>query len=346
MKKVGVISLFGNSNYGNKLQNYAILSFIEKNFNGFNVYTIYNEKQNYLKRIIKCILRVVFNNAKYIREKNFEKFNKHLNLKKYKNIDYDNYFNFIIVGSDQVWNYNFAIFDSEIMFAKKFKNCIKLSYSASIGVSKILNSKEKIFIDGLKDFKKISVREDSANSELKRITKRDDIETLIDPTMLLTSKEWDEMSVKPTKLSNKKYILLYFLGNMSNDKMNEITKIANQMEYEIINLLDKNDPFYTCDPKEFLYLEKNASLICTDSFHSSVFAIIYNKPFVIFDRDDGLKNTSSRLDTLLSKFKLKNRKYNGKEITKENLDCDYGEANKLLEQERKKSLKFLKEILK
>ena len=54
---------------------------------------------------------------------------------------------------------------------------------------------------------------------------------------------------------------------------------------------------------------------------------------------------SSRIDTLLSKFKLKNRRYNGKNITKENLEHDYSEAYKILEKEREKSKKFLEKAL-
>lgn len=345
MKKVGIISLYGNYNYGNKLQNYALLKFVENNFNEVSVFTIYNNYNLKIKDKFKRFLKKILRTKGYIRERKFKNFNNYLNLKNYKNVQYKDYFDFIIVGSDQVWNYSFNDFNSEIMFAKKFNNCIKLSYSASIGLSKISTEKEKIFIDGLKKFNKISVREDSANSELKRIIKRNDIVTLIDPTMLLTTQEWDDIIVKPKMLNDEKYILLYFLGNLSKDKMDEIKKVAEEKKYKIIDLFNKEDLFYTCGPREFLYLEKHASLICTDSFHSSVFAILYNKPFIIFDRDDNMKNMSSRLDTLLSKFKIENRKYNGKKITKENLEHDYSEAYKILENERKKSYDFLSDAL-
>ena len=109
--------------------------------------------------------------------------------------------------------------------------------------------------------------------------------------------------------------------------------------------MDKNSPFYECGPSEFLWLEKYAFLICTDSFHSSVFAILYNRPFVIFDREQkNIVSMNSRLETLIKKFKLKNRKFEGK-ITKENLNHDYSEAYKILEKERKKSEVFLKKAL-
>ena len=170
--------------------------------------------------------------------------------------------------------------------------------------------------------------------------------------MLLNTSEWDRVSKKPPQINSlnikeKKYILNYFLGNLSIEIKNEIEQIAKENDCKIINILDKNDPFYACGPSEFIWLEKNAFLICTDSFHSSVFAILYKKPFIIFNRDDGQigKNSmNSRLETLLSKFKLDDGYYNGK-ITKNLLKCDYSHIDKLLKEERIKAEKFLKDAL-
>ena len=109
--------------------------------------------------------------------------------------------------------------------------------------------------------------------------------------------------------------------------------------------MDRDSEFYATGPSEFLYLEKHAFLVCTDSFHSSVFSILYNRPFVVFDREGNEKNMSSRIDTLLSTFHLINRRYNGISITKENLEHDYTEADKILEAEKVKSENFLKRAL-
>ena len=174
------------------------------------------------------------------------------------------------------------------------------------------------------------------------------IEVLVDPTMLLDSKEWEKVSKKPKqidKLKNKKYILNYFLGELTSDNKKIIEKFAKKNDCEIINILDKNDPFYKTGPSEFLYLEENAFLICTDSFHSSVFSILFNRPFLIFERKDKFLSMNSRLDTLLSKFDLENRKFSKKEITNKDLKYDYTKAYKTLEKERKKSKDFLKKAL-
>ena len=192
----------------------------------------------------------------------------------------------------------------------------------------------------------ISVREDRGKEIVEELTGRTDVEVLIDPTMLLTAEEWDRVSKKPEHIRMpKKYILNYFLGELSENKKNEIERIAKENNCEVINILDEKDPFFTSGPSEFLYLEKNAFLICTDSFHSCVFAIIYNRPFIVFKRDDNTVSMNSRLETLLSKFNLQERYSEDGKITKKLLRCDYTEAYILLENEKTKSDMFLRKAL-
>ena len=163
--------------------------------------------------------------------------------------------------------------------------------------------------------------------------------------MLLTAEEWDKVSKKPEQLKTNKYILNYFLGELSEKRKEEINKIAKENKCEVINILDKNSPFYQTGPSEFLYLEKNAFLICTDSFHSCIFSIIYNRPFIIFEREQNIVSMNSRIDTLLNKFQLKDRIYNNNEILPEQLICDYTNAYKILDMEKEKANNFLKKAL-
>ena len=207
----------------------------------------------------------------------------------------------------------------------------------------IPNKFQKIYEKGLNNFSYISVREDKGKEIAEKMTGRNDIEILIDPTMLLSKEEWMKIESKPKQLKNKKYILNYFLGKVSNERKKEIKRIAKENECEIINILDKKDPFYVSGPSEFLYLERNAFLICTDSFHSCVFAILFNVPFVVFDREDNIVNMNSRLETLLKKFELENRKYTEKIIEKSKNNYDNNKV--ILEKERKKTFKFLNEAL-
>lgn len=336
MKNTLIITLIDYTNYGNRLQNYALTKWLEKN----NIHATSLREASVMHRIKTMVKLLVNNRKKMIRYIKFWIFSKKYINTMIKNNnnkikDYDYY----IVGSDQVWNPNYALTDTMLLNDIESNN--KIAYAASFGISE-LPEKFKYRVNKLKNFKAISVREDDGKKIINNIIDRKDVEVLIDPTMLLKSDEWNKIAKKPKKLKKDRYILNYFLGGISDYKQKKIEKIAQKYKCRIINILDKNDTFYTCDPSEFIYLEKNAFLICTDSFHSSVFAIIFNVPFIVFDREhEKDNNMNSRIETLLSKFKLENRKFNGEFITNENLKVDYTEAYKILEQERNKASNFL-----
>ena len=349
MKNIGILTIIDNDNYGNRLQNYAITKIINT-FSNTSAITLNNreysnDRKHYLLRKMKYLKSKDTYSANSKRKMNFIEFNAYINFnQKVLNpfLKYNNY-DFILCGSDQVWNPNFGrLRDVDLLCFTKPKK--RIAFAASFGVDDIPNKMKKNVGKALKSFKAISVREDAGKKIVEELTGRTDVEVLIDPTMLLTADEWDKVSKKPTMLKNDKYILNYFLGNLSDERRNEINRVAKENNCEVINILDKESPFYECGPSEFLYLEKNAFLICTDSFHSSVFGILYNTPFLVFEREDNNASMNSRLDTLLSKFKLEDRRYKGK-ITKKDLKCDYKEAYKILDKERIKSMNFLKKAL-
>lgn len=346
---IGIVTINDNDNYGNRLQNYAVQHKIKSI--KFSAVTMKNNdysntKKLYLLRLIKNINFKDTYNDNQNRTKNFKEFNKYIQFSTKKVTPYSkvNNFDYIIVGSDQVWNPTIGrLRDVDLLtFVEPAK---RISFSASFGINDIPNKLKSKVGKELSKFKAISVREDRGKEIVEELTGRKDVEVLVDPTMLLTSEEWDKVSKKPKMLKTDKYILNYFLGELSEKRKKEIQRVAQENNCEIINILDKNSPFYECGPSEFLYLEKHAFLICTDSFHSSVFAIIYNTPFLVFNREQKtLVNMNSRLETLLSKFKLEKRKYNEK-ITQDDLVCDYKEAYKILEKERLKADKFLRKAL-
>lgn len=354
-KTIGIITINDNDNYGNRLQNYATAEVLKKT--GNIPITIrntprLNKRENrirYLKKIAGFIynekIRTMldFSNK---RRKYFNEFNKNILFSKKLYTIYSKFekkFNYFITGSDQVWKPTYGrLSDMDLLdFTSKDK---KISFAASFGISELPEQYKEKTAKALKDFKAISVREDAGKRIVEELTGRNDVEVLVDPTMLLTAEEWDKVAKKPEQLKADKYILNYFLGELSESRKKEIERVAKENHCEIINVLDKNSPFYQTGPSEFLYLEKNAFLICTDSFHSSVFAILYNRPFFVFEREDNLVKMNSRIETLLSKFKLEDRKYKG-EITQEMLNVDYKETYKILEKEREKANNFLKKAL-
>lgn len=364
MGKVGIITIIDNNNYGNRLQNYAVQEILKKL--DCKVETIINwpntnhanSRIGEIKKEIRRELGKIKRKIKYMKHKQmrqryrcFKKFNvdnmkfsnKTLTYYKAKKIERE--YDFFVVGSDQVWNPNFdRLSEIDLLtFSNQQKN---IAYSASFGVSYIPGHCKEKCKKAFSNFKSISVREEAGKNIIHQLDSKKEVEVLIDPTMMLDEKEWSKVARKPKQLKSDKYILNYFLGKLSKEREKEIERIAEKNNCEVINILDENGEFYGTGPSEFLYLVKNSFLICTDSFHSCVFSILFNRPFVIFDREENIVSMNSRIETLLEKFKLEDKKYNELNgIKDEQLKIDYTQSYKILEQERKKTIAFLKQAI-
>ena len=105
---------------------------------------------------------------------------------------------------------------------------------------------------------------------------------------------------------------------------------------------------YDVNPLEFVQLIKNAEYVFTDSFHCSVFSILFNKQFVTFYRFNNTSKNSrnSRIDSLFELFGLKDRLYNGNLIDQADGEIDFDNVNRKVEKLRQESLNFLKQALK
>lgn len=342
-KKVGIITIYDEDNYGNRLQNYAVQVILEKL--GFQVETIRNIKVidgiDYLEEAKKVLPD---------RRKKFLEFNEnYINVSEeiiYHDNVPDNFhenYDYFVIGSDQIWNHNFPDRFSNFAFAEFAPNEKKIALSASFGVNEIDVDKIELY-EKIHDIKNISVRENAGKDILEKQFKRDDIVVLIDPTMALDQKDWEKVINKPKNMINKKYIMKYFLGPVSEERNKEILRFAKENDYEIIDLLDKKEKFYETGPSEFLYLIKNSEIVLTDSFHSCVFSILFNKPFLYFYREGNLKNINSRLETLFDKFDIRDRIYDGK-INNNTLNYEYKDIDKKINLEKEKLNNFLKNAL-
>lgn len=351
--KVGILTINDNNNYGNRLQNYALQEYLKSTFD-VTCETVWNNinRSFYwrLKREIKNFIKLLLKNNDGIRYYNFKKFSKKIKHSRYKinnsfvpkqlNFSYD----YFITGSDQVWNpnHNRLTKNDLLSFASPEK---RVAYAASFGVSKIEKKYVGLLKNELEKFNLISVREDDGKKIIEKETGLKNAKVLIDPTMLLTCEQWSSIVKKPNQLKNKDFILCYFLGKIDNKLEHNIKKYADKNNLDIINILDKNSNFYNCGPDEFLYLEKHAKLICTDSFHSCVFAIIFNTPFQIFERNDEHLSMNSRLNTLLKKFNLEDRKCNiNDELQAININA--AKVNQILNLERDRSYEYFYSLFK
>ncbi len=353
MKKIGIVTIYDIDNYGNRLQNYAV----QKTLNAIGdvkVETLKNKNITNLKtpifeyclRVVKvALLKFAESFKKSDRKKAFLDFNKNINFASKFFLAYRDYtdYDIIVVGSDQVWNYTFGCLrDFELANFKT--NACRIAFSASFGVDEIpteLYARVKTCLDR---FEAVSVRENSAKTLIESIGCKNEATVLTDPTMLLDAGEWSAVAKRPTQLKSDRYLLNYFLGDFSDSRRREIESFAKENGCEIINILDKADPFYQTGPAEFLYLVQNSFAVFTDSFHACVFSILFNRPFTVFDREDSVEKMNSRIDTLLSTFKLEGRRY-VKGRLNDALIYDYTETYKILDSEREKSFDWLKKAI-
>lgn len=333
MKKIGVVTIYDLSNYGNRLQNYAVKNVLSKTYNK-DVKEI-NPANHFL--ILKNLIQYGKSSCK--RMLKFYKFSAGSKdteyLLNYKDKEYE----YVICGSDQLWNPYWA--GSEFMFATFATEKKRIAYAASFGVSEIPEEKKTQYAKYLSEMKAISVREEAGAKIVKELTGRD-AEVLIDPTLMLDKIDWMSVARKPKLFRKKKYIMTYFLGKITLEYREYIEKIAKECGCEIVNLEqeNKNNYWNSVGPGEFIWLINNCRLLCTDSFHGSIFAILMEVPFVVFERESSIGSMGSRIETLLKKFQLEDRKYNNESISRI-LNVNYLHVPMILETERKKAYDFL-----
>lgn len=351
IKSIAIITLYDNINIGNKLQNYAVQELMKKYADNVTTFT-YSEAaelapdMGWKGRIAACIgfpkKPAQKKRAIIKRRHNFERFsNTYLNIsppKKFADYffmdtaQYDAY----IAGSDQVWhNWSNTEKEMEYFFLKFVPESKRYCISPSFGFEEIPKEMRKYYKTGLEGFRYLSCREKDGCDLIKKLTGKE-AECLIDPTLMFTPQQWNAISRKPYYEIPDKYMLVYFLGEKSGTAIQEIEKIANEKKLEIVDIfsLDQLD-YYVTAPDEFLYLVSHADFVCTNSFHASVFSILYKKQFMHFKRIDSAgAMMSGRNKTLYSKLN----------ITFNEEICDYYGTDKALEEERQKMFLYLEKI--
>lgn len=347
--KIAIVTLIGEFNNGNRLQNYALQESLKKVSKDISVDTInlnvYNNVLRKAKKILKTLLK------RNINLKAFRKFNKNITFtnKKYNEIKEDyklliNEYDYFVTGSDQVWNLGYL--DNEKYYFLDWVPCEKkLSYAASIGNNNLTEIQQAKFLNLLSTFNQISVREKESEEMLNKLG-FNNVDTHIDPTLMLTEKEWNKLVNSPKYNFTKDYIFVCILGQMSEEYKQTIQEIANKYNLEIINLYDKkNKEIFSSGPSEFLYLIKNAKLVITDSFHSIVFSITFKTPFLHFERCDtgASAKINSRLKNLERIFETKFKTH--KNIDDNIFDVIIPNPDEKLKIERQKSLDYLKNAL-
>lgn len=340
--KAEIITIISN-NYGNRLQNYALQEVLKKI--GFEVTTNAIVRHPILHRIKKGFMA---KRAKTT-EDNFAVFDKNIKwrfVKKGKNLE-NSKIKYFIAGSDQIWNPEFQ-YNSDREFLI-FTTCEKkIAYAASIGLDELPQNEIDKYRRYISAFKTVSVREQSAADIIEGLgcTRP---KVVLDPTMLLAEDQW-KVVINQSKLKiEQRYVVAYFLGIRTAEFDSYIVQKAKEMNAELIDIMNlASDVKKKIGPAEFVSLLYHSESVFTDSFHGTVFSILFHKPFVVFERpyEDGYGKMSSRLDTLLETFSLNEYRVNRKEQLRTlALKYDFSRVDEILQEKRKDSIEFLKKVL-
>ncbi len=338
MKKVRIVTII-SYNMGNRLQNLALTRILQNL--GCEVKTIPSRKNYKRRKMVKMLIKPILGKAN-----NWEKFERKISYdrKLANNINVDK-IDYFIAGSDQIWNPLFPFNTSReyLEFARPEQ---RIAYAASIGLDSFPQDKQEEFRREIKKFKAISVREQSAVDIVKEVANRD-AELVVDPVMLLSTDEWNNEIGNDNHLIDKKYSVVYYLGNGNKELINEIISKVSEKGLAIVDIMDingKKSGFV--GPFEFIRLIRDSEFVITDSFHATVFSIMYHKPFVTLRGTESKADMNTRLKSILKMFGFENRYISSKDdIDVVDSKCDFSKVDSILALERKKAISFLSTAL-
>lgn len=374
MKKIttGTITFHASHNYGSMLQAYALQQILINelgvvneliNFRSIDQKKMYSypteKKHSWKLKFIKFLLP----NTLEDRKKKYNLFEKFLadylqlspEFKDDKEvIQYARKFDYLIAGSDQIWNT--CCKDFNWLYYLPFANGNAVAYAPSMGPNskkQVLNLHYENIKLHLQHFKAISVREKGTLDIIKCLSKKN-IEILIDPTLLITKNKWNTLSGdKP--LIDGDYIFMYhpFIDKEICRVTSNVSQLLGMPAYvsnqlppiiEFKNMMSvKRKLKYKLDagPIEFLNLLKNAKYVISGSFHAVVFSIIFQKPFLALNGKE-----DNRMYQLLKSTDLLNYAVNKDDYIQvlNKLDnIDFTKSTRYIEEEKYKSISFLKE---
>ncbi|MCD8290381.1 MAG: polysaccharide pyruvyl transferase family protein [Prevotella sp.] len=386
-KKIGYVMAYreGHNNYGTSLQGYALLKTMRQQ--GCQVEIILYEKRLSLVQKARFAVNAIragewrnillrVNRQKVLKKyphygEGIRKRTEAVNGYKEKKLmpyfhKYVGYkalhegsksYSAVVVGSDQVWTpmslpnkyFNLLFVDDEVP---------KVAYASSFGVSDIPKFQRKATGAYLDRFSAIGVREQRGKEIVDSLSRRT-AQVVADPTLLLTREEWarEIQNAKPGEA--EPYIFCYFLGT-NQEARRAANELKRQTGYKMIAIrhmdeyVAEDESFgdeapYDVDPDDFVKYISEAAYVCTDSFHCTVFSIIFHRSFMTFYRFAQTSKTgrNSRIDSLFCVLGISaEHLFNGGDIlSKINSQLDWDVIDKNLSAMRSASLSFLKDAL-
>lgn len=356
--KIGIITFHRPINYGAVLQTVALSKKIkdlggkseiidyrtdiqEKTIKNMNFKTAIG-----IKSKIKSLLFSKINRDKILKFNNFLKNNANLSEKVYnkENIaETNDRYDLFVSGSDQVWNLNLTNEDYNYFLKFVNENNKKVSYASSFGYANIPEEYRANSMKYLDEYRKITVREMQGKKIIEDIINKQ-IDTVLDPTLLLNKEEWLQLAKKPSFKIPKKFILLYVVSPTDED-FKIAKKLSKKLKMKII-LINYNMRYvfgmkncFNIGPEEFLWLFNNATLIITNSFHGTAFSINFNKDFYV-RLSTKENNGNSRIQSIIDIMNLQHR-YMDMQHIENQTTIDWNVVNKNMKIEREKSIKIV-----
>lgn len=249
----------------------------------------------------------------------------------------------LVVGSDQVWRpcYNLYLEDMFLRFARHVE-IRKVAYAASFGVGDLEFGKRQLqrCAPLLQQFDKVSVRE-ASGVDLCRNYFHVDAEHVSDPTLLLNKSDYERLCVDVPRRTEK-FIACYLL-DPTGEQQRHIDRMAHHLHLAPIYFTaDKNA---SLSVEEWLAMFRDAAYVVTDSFHGTVFSIIFRKPFITIVNN---ARGADRFVSLLRTAGLEHRLISSAEALTEELygnPIDWQTANAALLAAREKSMIYLEKAI-
>lgn len=389
MKKLANLTLVIN-NYGTKLQSYALCKAIKKlnlvepeviNLQGsWHGSTVKISRKKQLLDVLKTYklksfkkiydfvrwsyqFRIIRQNAEAFKESDakkealFAKFDEHIpyskeeyTLEDVRSGKLSNY-DMFLVGSDQVWNAPrvgcLDVYMCDFLHEKRSA----LSYAASFAIDSIPDNLVDDYRKYIQNMKTLLVRE-ARGVELCKQVGRDDAKHVVDPTLLLEGKDYEELTSRPNDLVGEgDYILVYSLTS-SMKIYEEAYKLAKRNNCKMVMLKRVPCPplassfknaidLLEVGPAEFISLIKYAKCVVTGSYHALMFSLLMHTNFYIYMDDASAEN--SRLLSSLAMFGLeKQLYYETSSLPKVLPQVDYDAVEPLLKEKREESLGLLR----
>lgn len=358
--RIGIVTFHFVNNFGGALQAYALRRAVEENCNVEAEIIDYRHWfirltdrirllpiSSNIKEIVSGIMTMRQRISRRNRFGNFTKDNNKLSRKyiNHKQIEksppLDEKY---ICGSDQIWNPVITMGVSPVYFLEFEKDSHnKIAYAPSFGTDRISNRYRKKISKYLERIGFLSVREKSGQELIESMVGRK-AERHIDPTFLLEKEEWEKIGKNPL-VSDEKYILLYIMQRdmevyeyakkikeQMGLKLIEISRYGYQPEFVDETLIDVG-------PAEFLGLFRDATYICTNSYHGLTYSIIFEKDFCLIPS----KRFRTRIDNLLDLLRIEVAGEEEWDTLTARYDKEH--VRNVINEERNKTFKYLQESI-